>query len=188
VLEYKIDEQIKNEALVIADTAKRKITIAIRGSEHTRREFLSRIREKFEEIYDSFPDEFKKNVSERAPIPQNPEISVAYKHLLFLEERGEEFYFPEGLDEQVSVKKLLNGIESKTERDERRKAEENRESSKRDSSREKFDKFFEDIIDLERKEKNNEWEINDLMKAAVADFVIDEIQENLEDSLSKQEN
>jgi internalin A len=158
VLEFKIDEQVKNEALVVADTLKRKITVAIRGNEHTRREFLSRIREKFEEIYDSFPDEFKKNVSERAPIPQNPEVSVAYKHLLFLEERGEEFYFPEGLDEQVSVGKLLNGIESKTRRDERRKAEEIREDVGGQTENRKADKSKKKVFivhghDGESKEK-----------------------------------
>jgi internalin A len=116
VLEYKVDNVQKNEALVTADAAKRKITIAIRGSEHTRRDFLSRIREKFEEIYYSYPKEFRENVAEKVPIPRNPEIVVDYKHLLTLEELGEKYIIPEGLSDRFSVKDLLNGVESEQQR------------------------------------------------------------------------
>jgi small GTP-binding protein len=116
VLEYVINGRARNEALVKADTVERKIIIAIRGNENTRREFLSRIREKFEEIHNSFPIEFKENVAERVPIPNYPEISIDYQHLRNLEEMGEGFVIPERLSEQFSVKDLLNGIEPEAER------------------------------------------------------------------------
>jgi internalin A len=112
VLEYKVGNEIKNEALVKADSAERKIIIAVRGNERTRRDFLSIIRSKFEELHRSFPEEFEENVTEKVPIPKHPEVVVDYKHLLNLEEMGEEDFIPQGLKERVYVKDLLNGIES----------------------------------------------------------------------------
>jgi internalin A len=112
VVEYRVGNELKNEALVKADTAGKKIIIAVRGHEHTRRDFLSIIRGKFDEIHRSFPEEFEEHVAEKIPIPSHPEIVVDYKHLLTLEDMGESEIIPEGLKEKFLVKDLLNGIES----------------------------------------------------------------------------
>lgn len=119
VLEYSIGE-VRNEALIKADSAKRKITIAIRGNENTRRDFLSVIRNKFQEIHDSFPDEFKENFAEKVPIPGFVDHVVDYQHLLNLEQMGQESIIPEGLTKQFRVKELLNGIESEESRRQQR--------------------------------------------------------------------
>lgn len=118
VLEYKIANEVVNEALIEVQTTKTKnakIVISIRGNENTRRDFLSQIRGKLSEIHGSFPKEFEENFEERVSIPQNSDISVSYKHLLKLERINEEYIIPEGLIEKIKVKDLLNGIETPEE-------------------------------------------------------------------------
>lgn len=119
VLAYKNGDKILNRALVKADTAnaERKIYISVDGNVNTRREFLSRIRAKFEEIHNTFKGDYvKDNIMEKVPVPSNPEIVVDYKHLRNLEDAGRKFVIPEGMIEEIEVKYLLNGIETPQER------------------------------------------------------------------------
>lgn len=121
VLVYKVGGEVKNRALVKADSGDRKISIYVDGNKDTRREFLSRIRATFEQIHGTFAKEFvEDNVFEKVPIPKHPEVVVDYKQLLRLENAGKEFVTPEGLIEEFRVKDLLNGIETKEERRERK--------------------------------------------------------------------
>lgn len=102
-----------NQALVEADLYDKKIFIAINGQVNTRRDFLAEIRGYFNNIHNSF----SKLPEERVPIPQDPKgiATVSYDHLLFLESISQDEYFPEGMRECVSVRKLLNGIRPETQ-------------------------------------------------------------------------
>ena len=99
----------KNEALVNADIEDKKIFIWIRGPEHTRRDFLSKIRGQFDSIHDTIS---AIQADEKVPVPDHPEIVVDYKHLLRLQAMGESSFVPEGLGEKVDVRRLLDGVES----------------------------------------------------------------------------
>jgi len=102
-----------NQALVEADLYDKKIFIAINGQVNTRRDFLAEIRGYFNNIHNSF----SKLPEERVPIPQDPKgiATVSYDHLLFLESISQDEYFPEGMRECVSVRKLLNGVRPETQ-------------------------------------------------------------------------
>lgn len=107
-----------NEALVKADLEDRRITVAIRkGNARTRRELLAIIRKDFKAIHDTITGI---KVQERVPVPGQPKIDVDYKHLLRLEERRDESYLPEGAEEPVNVRDMLDGVAAFEERQEQR--------------------------------------------------------------------
>jgi internalin A len=106
----------ENKALVKADIEDRKITIAIDGVEHTRRDALSAIRFQLDEIHASIKG---LNPEKRVPIPEAPNAEpLDYDYLLQLER--------DGFDElpvkagnrlvKVNVKQLLSGVESESQR------------------------------------------------------------------------
>jgi internalin A len=73
----------ENIALVKADIEDRKITIAIDGLEHTRRDALSAIRYQLDEIHNSI---MGLNPEKRVPIPEAPNAEpLEYETLLMLE-------------------------------------------------------------------------------------------------------
>jgi internalin A len=104
-----------NKALVKADIEDRKITIAIDGVEHTRRDALSAIRYQLDEIHNSIkglnPEKF-------VPIPGAE--SQRYDFLLQLEHDGVKMLpVPAksgGKPIMVDVSQLLSGIESEAQR------------------------------------------------------------------------
>ena len=105
-----------NTALVKADIEDRKITIAIDGVEHTRREAIFAIRYELGEIHNSIKG---LNPQQRVPIPDAPNAeSLDYEYLLQLER--DEFYELPVKDGnrlfKVDVRKLLSGVVSETER------------------------------------------------------------------------
>jgi len=104
-----VSEDTQNRALVKADTEDRKVFIYVTGRESSRRNFLEIIRADFRRIHRSIS---QIQVTEMVPIPNHPNIAVSYKHLRLLEEKGHTSYIPDGLDEEVSVSRLLNGLES----------------------------------------------------------------------------
>ena len=114
VLEDKVSG---NKALVKADKEDKKIFIWVSGREQTRRTFLGIIRSNFNYIHETIPGI---EPEEKVPLPDHPEIVVDYRHLLNLEEMGEESLIPEGLMIRYSVKQLLNGVEPEEDRRERR--------------------------------------------------------------------
>ncbi len=108
-----ISEDTQNRALVKADTEDRKVYIYVAGRDSSRRNFLEIIRADFRRIHRSIS---QIQVTEMVPIPDHDDIVVSYKHLRLLEERGHDFYIPDGLDEEISVSRLLNGLEPEESR------------------------------------------------------------------------
>jgi internalin A len=102
-----------NRALVKADIEDRKIFIWVGGPENSRRRFLEVIRSHFDSIHRTIPG---LAADEKVPLPAHPEIAVDYKHLLRLEMKGIPDWIPEGLEETVNVKGLLDGIETEQSR------------------------------------------------------------------------
>ncbi len=102
-----------NRAIVRADRYDRIISIAISGNPSTRRAFLHTIRNCFQAIHRTLE---KLNVKEKVPLPENPKIIVDYQQLLTYERKGVPELIPEGYDELVNVKTLLDGIETPNHR------------------------------------------------------------------------
>ncbi|MBE0670045.1 MAG: GTP-binding protein [Anaerolineales bacterium] len=106
----------ENKALVKADIEDRKITIAIDGVEHTRRDALSAIRYQLDEIHGSIKG---LDAQKRVPIPEAPNAEpLDYDYLLQLERDGfEELPVKDGNRlVKINVRKLLSGVVSETER------------------------------------------------------------------------
>ncbi|BCL37533.1 COR domain-containing protein [Nostoc sp. MS1] len=108
-----------NRALIKSDREDRKIFISIDGSLSTRRELLAMIRSQFDAIHKTIKG---LNAKEVVPLPNQPNIVVDYEYLRKLEDLGETSFIPPGPNPQkISVKELLDGIESAAERERRRK-------------------------------------------------------------------
>jgi internalin A len=108
-------------AVVRADYRERRVDIHVTGQvEARRRELLAVARAAFEEQH---RDLNGLAVGERVPVPDKPGVTVAYRKLLSLEERGINEYEPENMDYPVSVLELLNGMETEDSRKQRRKQE-----------------------------------------------------------------
>ena len=102
----------ENKALVKADIEDRKITIAIDGVEHTRRDALSAIRYQLDEIHASIKG---LNPEKRVPIPEAPNAEpLDYDYLLQLERDGfDELPVKDGNRlVKVNVRQVLSGVES----------------------------------------------------------------------------
>lgn len=111
-------EREGSRAIVRADTRERRVDVYITGPQARRRDLLAIIREKFDEQRRDLKGLM---VEERVPVPREidaggKEVTVSYRHLLELEEDGEEDYRPEGMRTKVQVAELLNGLESKESR------------------------------------------------------------------------
>jgi hypothetical protein len=106
----------ENTALVKADIEDRKITIAIDGLEHTRRDALSAIRTHLDDIHNSIkglnPEKF-------VPVPGADKAKpLPYNYLLMLEAKGIEILPAQDGDRlvEVNVRQVLSGVESETQR------------------------------------------------------------------------
>ena len=75
--------------------------------------FLAKIRVHFDHIHETIPEI---NAQEKVPVPGQPGIVVDYRHLLILERKGIDTYIPEGMEEDINVKELLNGVDTETKR------------------------------------------------------------------------
>jgi internalin A len=107
-----------NKALVKADIEDRKITIAIDGLEHTRRDALSSIRYQLDEIHTSIKG---LEPQKRVPIPNAPDAEpLEYDYLLMLERDGQETHLVKDGSRLVklNVREVLSGIESEAYRKE----------------------------------------------------------------------
>lgn len=96
-----------NRALIKADRDERRIFIWVTGRQTTRREFLAKIRGHFEHIHATIA---RIEAREKVPLAHQTQVVVDYNHLLKLELRGIETYFPEGADDEIRVVDLLNGV------------------------------------------------------------------------------
>jgi internalin A len=106
----------ENKALVKADIEDRKITIAIDGLEHTRRDALSAIRYELGEIHNSIKG---LNPQQRVPVPNAPHAEpLKYEYLLKLERAGQETVLVENGNDlvTVNVRQMLSAIESEAQR------------------------------------------------------------------------
>jgi hypothetical protein len=106
----------ENKALVKADIEDKKITIAIDGLEHTRRDALSAIRFQLDEIHASIKG---LNPQKRVPVPNAPNAdALEYDYLLMLEREGQETHLVKDGPRlvKVSVREVLSGIESEAKR------------------------------------------------------------------------
>lgn len=106
----------ENKALVKADIEDRKITIAIDGLEHTRRDALSAIRYQLDEIHNSIKG---LNPQKMVPIPNAPNADpLEYEYLLMLEREGQETHLVKDGNRlvKVNVREILSGIESEAQR------------------------------------------------------------------------
>jgi internalin A len=104
----------KNLALVKANAEDKKVTIAIDGIEHTRRDALAAIRYQLDEIHATIKG---LNPQKRVPIPGAPNTEpLEYEYLLMLEREGQNTLFVKGSNRllKVDVRQLLSGIESET--------------------------------------------------------------------------
>ncbi len=109
----------ENKALVKADIEDRKITIAIDGLEHTRRDALSAIRYQLDEIHGSIKG---LDAQKRVPIPGAPNAEpLEYDYLLMLEREGQESHLVKDGTRlvKVNVRQVLSAIESESQRKER---------------------------------------------------------------------
>ena len=106
----------ENIALVKADIEDKKITIAIDGLEHTRRDALSAIRYQLDEIHESIKG---LNPQKRVPVPDalNAEAQD-YDYLLQLERDGfDELPIKDGNRlVKINVRQMLSGVESEARR------------------------------------------------------------------------
>ena len=106
----------ENKALVKADIEDKKITIAIDGLEHTRRDALSAIRYQLDEIHASIKG---LNPQKRVPVPNAPNAeALDYDYLLQLERDGfDELPIKDGNRlVKINVRKMLSGVESEAQR------------------------------------------------------------------------
>ena len=110
----------RNRALVRADSEDRRVMLRISGPVDGRRRLLGVIRTQFAAIHASIPG---LNVLEKVPVPGRTDVLVAYEHLCLLEEKGVPRFIPEGMSEDVEVAALLDGLEPRSERVERRTVE-----------------------------------------------------------------
>jgi internalin A len=102
----------ENKALVKADIQDRKVTIAIDGLEHTRRDALSAIRYQLDEIHASIKG---LDAQKRVPIPEAPSAEpLEYEYLLMLEREGQAIYLAKDGNRlvRVNIRQLLSAIES----------------------------------------------------------------------------
>jgi hypothetical protein len=105
----------ENKALVKADIEDRKITIAIDGMEHTRRETLMAIFYHLNDIHDSIKG---LNPEKLVPVPGAENAKpIPYNYLLMLEAKGIEILpVPDGnrlID--VNIRKVLSGVPNETQ-------------------------------------------------------------------------
>jgi len=92
-------------AVVKADENDKKIYIFVDGEQ--KRDYFYVIRHKFREINNRFE---KMEATERVPLPDEPEITVSYKHLITLEKKCIKRFIPEGSEKEYNVKDLLGII------------------------------------------------------------------------------
>ncbi|TXL81991.1 CHAT domain-containing protein [Vineibacter terrae] len=110
-------ERDRCRAVVRADRDKRTVGISVHGPPNLRRSLLAIIREKFDAIHSDFSG---LPVQQRVPLPDEPDLTVSYEHLLILEDEAEEWVRPERSKKRYRVADLLNGVESAADRQQRR--------------------------------------------------------------------
>ncbi|KAF5421986.1 MAG: hypothetical protein C5S45_02955, partial [Candidatus Methanocomedens sp.] len=99
------DPTFNSTAVVKADENDKKIYIFVNGNQ--KKDYFSVILYNFRKINKDFE---KMKAIERVPLPDEPEITVSYEHLIRLERKGEKTYFPDGSENEYNVKELLGTV------------------------------------------------------------------------------
>jgi len=92
-------------AVIRADIEAKRISIYVNGCQ--RRDYFSVVLQRFREINNSFE---KLKATEKIPLPDDPEVTVSYDHLIKLELKGRETYMPDGSDNEYNVSDLLGTV------------------------------------------------------------------------------
>jgi hypothetical protein len=106
------DKAFHSTTVIKADEQDEKIYIYVDGEQ--KRDYFSAILFTFRGINRSFE---KMKAIEKVPLPDEPEITVSYEHLIRLEKKGIEEFIPDGSENEYRVKDLLGTlyVEKKTE-------------------------------------------------------------------------
>lgn len=107
------DKEFNSSALIKVDEQAKKIYIYVTGEQ--KRDYFSVILFNLREINSAFK---KMKSIEKIPMPNEPDISFSYRHLIKLEEIGIEKYIPDGSEFEYDVKALLGTINVKTNENE----------------------------------------------------------------------
>ncbi len=99
------DATFNSTAVVKADENDKKIYIFVNGNQ--KKDYFSVILYNFRKINKDFE---KMKAIEQVLLPDEPEITVSYKHLIRLERKGEKTYFPDGSENEYNVKELLGTV------------------------------------------------------------------------------
>ncbi|MCP4213645.1 MAG: GTP-binding protein [bacterium] len=99
------DESFGCRALVTTDTDAGRLYIRVEGRQ--KRDYFSALLFELRRINESFD---KLGVKELVCMPDAPEITVTYQHLLRLEKKGMLEYMPDGSDKVYNVKELLGSV------------------------------------------------------------------------------
>lgn len=105
-----VDNNFNSTAVVISDNEARRISIYVNGRQ--KRDYFAVILQKFREINNSFE---KLKATEKIPLPDKPEVTVSYEHLIKLELRGVDTYLPDGSDNEYKVSELLGTVTGKND-------------------------------------------------------------------------
>jgi small GTP-binding protein len=101
-----LENQALNATAVIkSDNDARRISLYVNGTQ--KRDYFAVILQNFREINNSFE---KLKAIEKIPLPDDPEVTVSYKHLVKLEIKGTEEYMPDGSDKEYNVSELLGTV------------------------------------------------------------------------------
>ncbi|MDD3247590.1 MAG: COR domain-containing protein [Methanosarcina sp.] len=99
------DKGFKSTAVIKSDNEAKRISIYVNGRQ--RRDYFSVILQRFREINNNFE---KLKAIEKIPLPDEPEVTVGYEHLIKLELRGIDTYMPDGSDNEYKVSELLGTV------------------------------------------------------------------------------
>lgn len=99
------DKNFNSSAVIRADNEAKRISIYVKGEQ--RRDYFAVILQRFREINNSFE---KLKAIEKIPLPDKPDVTVSYKHLIKLEMKGTEMYMPDGSDYEYRVSDLLGTV------------------------------------------------------------------------------
>jgi len=99
------DKNFKSRAVIKADEAEKRIFIYVNGNQ--KRDYFAVILSTFRKINGSFE---KLDAVEKVCLPDQPHITVSYKHLIDLEEMREKEFIPEGIKKKYNVQELLGSV------------------------------------------------------------------------------
>ena len=99
------NRQLDTRALIRTDEVERRIAITVVGIQ--RRDYLGIILFSFRKINESFE---KLAFTEKIPMPDAPDVTVSYSHLVLLESRGIRSFIPDGSEREYDVQELLGWI------------------------------------------------------------------------------